>query len=264
MAQALANLDVVFYQSRDLLDKAALLLGREATGLAPDRHFVLARGIPAPPSLPREDIRRRLRQEWGIPETHTLVVSIGRIDRAKGVFELVGAIAGAAAKNPRLSGVLVGANPAFDDTQALERAVAETPGTGRHITILPACPPERVWEYLCAADIFAFTSHHEGMPNSLLEAMAMGIPSVAYAIPPIVEIEAGTGGLLLVPPRDTGALTAALLRLINSPSERAGLGALGKRQVMERFMVRTNSAIALERLASVVAGRNGTGRTTRG
>jgi glycosyltransferase involved in cell wall biosynthesis len=38
--------------------------------------------------------------------------------------------------------------------------------------------------------MFAFTSHHEGMPNSLLEAMAMGVPAIAFAIPPVVELEA--------------------------------------------------------------------------
>jgi glycosyltransferase involved in cell wall biosynthesis len=262
MARALRNLDIVFYQSRDLLDKAALLLGRDTNGLRPERHVVLSRGISPPPPLDRADIRRRLRQEWGIPDSHTLVLSIGRIDRAKGVFELVRAIGEAAARNPRLHGVLVGANPAFDDTRALEQVMAETPEVARHTRILPVCPPERVWEHLCAADIFAFTSHREGMPNSLLEAMAMGVPAVAYAIPPVLEVDAGTGALLLVPPRDAGALAAALVRLMESPAERARLGELGRGQVMARFMVQKNSAIALDRLASVVSERNGKVRTS--
>src|SRR5262245_51606105 len=257
VARALKNLDIVFYQSQELLDKAAHLPGLTADALSPDRHIVLSRGIPSPPELPKDAIRRRLRQEWGIPETHTLVLSIGRIDREKGVFELVQAIGMAITKNPRISLVLVGANPAFDATRALQETLDKTPGIRGHITILPACHPELVWEHLCSADIFAFASHHEGMPNSLLEAMAIGVPSVACAIPPVVEIEAGTGGLLLVPPRDVGAFAEALLRLAEAPSDRARLGALGQSQVMKRFMVRTNSTIAVDRLAHVVAAKNG-------
>ena len=124
----------------------------------------------------------------------------------------------------------------------------------QRIKLLPACDPDKVWEYLCAADIFAFPSHNEGMPNSLLEAMAMGVPSVAFAIPAILELESGTGAVSLVPPLNAALFGQAILRLAASQDERARIGKIGKEQVMERFMVRENMGKACAHLARIVAG----------
>jgi glycosyltransferase involved in cell wall biosynthesis len=256
VARALQNLDVVFYQSQDLLDKAARLLGLDQSMLPAERHLVLPRGIPPPPLLLTADMRQQIRRAWGISEQQVLVLSIGRIYRSKGVFELIDAIALAIAKNPNSTCVLVGATPAFDETNTVQKTLEAMPELRHHITLLPACPPEQVWEYLCAADLFAFTSHAEGMPNSLLEALAMGVPAVAFAIPPVVEIAAGTEGVLLVPPLDVTGLAEALVRLAAAPDERVRRGAIGQNQVLERFMVHKNTAMALDRLTKVVHMKN--------
>ena len=256
VVRALHHLDVVFYQSRELLDRAARLLGVDQSALPAERHLVLPRGIPAPPPLPAADLRQRIRREWGIPEQHVLVLGIGRICRSKGVFELIDAMALASAKNPNITCMLVGATPAFDESSLVHKILEARPDLRRHITLLPACPSEQIWEYLCAADLFAFTSHEEGMPNSLLEALAMGVPAVAFAIPPVVEIAAGTEGVLLVPPREVASLAEALVRLAAAPEERVRRGTIGKNQVLERFMVHKNTAIALERLTQTVHMKN--------
>ena len=148
--------------------------------------------------------------------------------------------------------VLIGSSPAFDETHVVQKYLDARPALRHHINLLPVCPPDQVWEYLCAADIFAFTSHHEGMPNSLLEAMAMQVPALAFAIPPVVELEGATGGIVLVPPFDATMFGEALVRLAAMPDERSRIAAIGKNRVMERFMIRQNMAIALEQLARVV------------
>jgi len=84
----------------------------------------------------------------------------------------------------------------------------------------------------------------------------MGVPAVAFAIPPVVEIAAGTEGVLLVPPRETASLAEALVRLAAAPEERVRRGTIGKNQVLERFMVHKNTAIALERLTQMVYMKN--------
>ena len=111
-----------------------------------------------------------------------------------------------------IASVLVGGKPGFDEERAIELKLASEPELARSIRLLPAVTPERIWELLCAADLFAFPSHREGMPNSLLEAMAMGVPSVAFAIPPVLEIAAGKGAPVIVPLLDSGAFAEALLR----------------------------------------------------
>jgi glycosyltransferase involved in cell wall biosynthesis len=84
----------------------------------------------------------------------------------------------------------------------------------------------------------------------------MGVPAVAFAIPPVVEIAAGAEGVLLVPPQDVTGLAEALVRLAAAPDERAQRGAIGKNQVLERFMMHKNTAIALDRLTDLVHRKN--------
>ena len=165
---------------------------------------------------------------------------------------MLDAIAAVVTENPKITCVVIGSMPAFDETAAVQKKLAQTPGLAEHARLLPACSPDEVWEFLCAADIFAFTSHNEGMPNSLLEAMAVGVPAVAFAIPAVLEIENGSEGLIAVPPFDVTLFSKAILNLASSPDDRIRIGRLGRAQVMDRFMVQKNMAQAFERLSQLV------------
>ncbi len=250
--RAIEHLDVIFYQSHELLEKAASLLCIPLERMPSERHLVLPRGIPMPPVLPKVETRNRLRSGWGITDDKVVVLYIGRILRAKGLSELLEAILLAASQDTRVTCVVVGSQPAFDETAAVQKKLDRTPGLRGRVKFLPACSPDQVWEYLCGADIFAFPSHREGSPNSLLEAMAMGVPAVAFAIPAVAEIEAGTGALLKVPPFDSTLFAQAILRLTASPGERLRIGERGRVQVMDRFMMRKNMAVAFRHLVRVV------------
>jgi teichuronic acid biosynthesis glycosyltransferase TuaC len=257
VARTLRKLDLVFYQSHELLKKAARLLGRVTSEMSHDRHTVLSRGVSLPPCLSRNEVRLRLRAELGITEEQVLVLNVGRVCREKGAVDLIDAISLAASQDPRITCILVGSHPAFDETIAVQNYLDKVPAMKERVRLLPACSQHKVWEYLCAADIFAFPSSYkgEGMPNSILEAMVMGLPSVAFAIPPVLEIEAGAGGLILVPPLDSRRLAEEILRLAASPDERTRLGEKGKQRVLEGFMVQTNMAEAIRRLATTLNGR---------
>src|SRR5262245_7075291 len=253
VARALNCLDLVFYQSQELLDVAATSFfpaPRNDSCLV--RHIVIARGIPQPPRLQKDSIRHRLRQQLGVSETDVLVVSIGRIVRDKGIYELSDAVLRAAEHNPKIRCAIIGSDPGFDETELLLARLSNRPGIDKIITLVPTCDPDKVWHYLCAADIFAFTSYREGMPNSLLEAMSMGVPAVAFSIPPVVEIESNTGALVLVPPFDSKLFSEALLRLAASAAERARIGEAGKREVLNRYMIRKNTNLAFNHLQSLV------------
>jgi len=248
VARAVRNLDLVFYQSEELRRISARLLGVEAADLEPTRHVVLSRGIIEPPRSNWQETRSRVRAQLGFREGQTAVLSLGRISAEKGVFELLAA-ARSLADCPDLRFVLVGATPGFDQSDEARRWIEGDASLRSRVQLLPACPPEDVWQYLAAADVFAFSSHREGMPNSLLEAMAMGLPVVAFAIPAVEEIDGGTGALLQIPPFDAEAFANAIRSLARAPDERKRRGRMARDIVQSRFLGRRNMAVALERIA---------------
>ena len=83
--------------------------------------------------------------------------------------------------------------------------------------------------------ILALPSLHEGLPNSLLEAMAAGLPVVASAVGGVPEqVVPGQTGLL-VPPGDPQALAGALNRLLEDQQQAARMGCAGRARVERDF-----------------------------
>jgi glycosyltransferase involved in cell wall biosynthesis len=244
---ALQRLDLKFYQSAELLERAAVLCGVPQQVLSIERHVVLPRGVEPPPA-PSPETRRSVRARLGVGPDQLLVLFVGRIVKSKGVFELVEAVESARRQYRDIACVLVGAHAGFDDSAELFAYLHRAPELAPHVQVLPACAPEAVWQYLNAADLFAFPSHREGMPNSLLEAMAAGLPALAYAIAPVLEIDHQLGVLKLVPPGDVSELASALVELARSPEMRRRLGARGKARVLSSYRAQASMAEAVRRL----------------
>lgn len=98
--------------------------------------------------------------------------------------------------------------------------------------------------YLASAHVVALPSYREGTPRSLLEGMAMGRPILTTDVPGCREtVQPGRNGIL-VPARDSGALTAGMLELIDQPERLSAMGLESRRIAEERFDVRlVNQAI---------------------
>jgi glycosyltransferase involved in cell wall biosynthesis len=99
---------------------------------------------------------------------------------------------------------------------------------------------------LSQSQIACLPSYREGLPRSLLEAMAAGLPIVSTDVPGCREaVSHGVNGLL-VPARDGAALAAALRTLIDNASLRARFGAAGRQRAEHEF---ASSIIVAETLA---------------
>lgn len=147
------------------------------------------------------------------------IVSVGRLERGKGYLDLIDGFAALAPHAPGWTLRIVGEGR---HRPALEARVAEH-GLGDRIELPGAT--DRVADELAAASVFVSTSRFESFGLVLLEAMAVGLPVVAYAAPrgPRELISDGHDGLL-VPPGRIAELTAALARCVDEVALRDRLG----------------------------------------
>ncbi|MDY0976362.1 glycosyltransferase family 4 protein [Massilia sp. CFBP9012] len=172
------------------------------------------------------------------------ILFLGRLDPAKGVDELLHACAVLAARHPRLRLVLGGSGDlGWVRRRAAELGIAgrvETPGW------LDAAARDA---QLARAWLFCLPSHAEGLPMSVLEAMAAGVPVVATEVGGIPEALAGGERGLLVPARDAAALAGAIGRLLDDGQLHARL-ACAARPAIERHY---SAGVVCARLAALYA-----------
>jgi glycosyltransferase involved in cell wall biosynthesis len=152
---------------------------------------------------------------------------------------------------------LAGDGPLRDE---LEKAARDL-GIGDRVHFLGNV--KQIDVFYSALDVFVLNSHSEGMSNTVLEAMASGLPVVATAVGsnPELVVEGRTG--LLVPPGDVASLADGLARLARLPGQRQAMGAAGRRRAESQYsidrMVRQYETL-YERLA--VRARSSTGPRT--
>jgi len=85
------------------------------------------------------------------------------------------------------------------------------------------------------ATIFAFPSYYEGLPGSLLEAMACQLPIVATEVPGNIELIEHNKNGVLVPPKDSSALFRAIMDLLDEPDKRKNLGKNARVTIENKF-----------------------------
>lgn len=171
-----------------------------------------------------------------------LIVSLGRLGKRKGTFDLIDAMGGLSAPHAKL--VLAG-----DGDHAKARHVAERVGVGNKVTIAGWLSPDERDKLLDQACIFVLPSYAEGLPMALLEAMAHGIPVIATPVGGIPQaIRDGENGLI-VTPGDTTALSDRLELLLGDRALRERLGAAGRQTVQDSFSIDTSlvSLVAIYR-----------------
>lgn len=140
------------------------------------------------------------------------------------------------------------------------KAQAERLGIAGRITFHGAQPQEAVIDTYRRADIFALASRiakngdRDGLPNVIMEAMAMGLPVVATnvsAIPEIVTDETG----VLVPPQSPDALSAAIETLAGDADLRQRMGAAASTRVRQHFSPDPGIATLIARMRQTMGER---------
>ena len=231
--------DQVLAVSSDLA-QGSLCLG------TPSRKILVSHfGVDAAQFRPVMD-KRALRERLGLPIQGPGICNLGRVACQKGVQELLEAFHQVAASHPSAWLLFVGDGPARSALEERSRAL----DLHERVHFAGGCPHDQVPQWLAAADVFAFPSYMEGLPNVLLEAMACGVSIIATDVGGVSEA-VGEDGALFVPPRDIPSLVQALDRLLRSPELREQLASRGLHRVRTQFSWR-QSARALQ---SIYEGR---------
>jgi glycosyltransferase involved in cell wall biosynthesis len=158
------------------------------------------------------------------------ILFLGRLESAKGVFELLAAGARLAPRFAALRLVFGGEG----DAGALRRRAAEL-GIAERIELLGWVGPRARDEQLARASVFCLPSHAEGLPMAMLEAMAAGRAVVASSVGGIPETIVDGGNGLLVPPRDEAALARALAQVLDDEALRARLGGAARATIEQHY-----------------------------
>lgn len=170
-----------------------------------------------------------LRRELGLPLSARLVAVFSRLNRFKGVEYFLDAAAVLAGKVPDVCFLVVGDG---GNKKELEEYACQL-GLAQRIVFTGF--RSDVPDLLSEVAISVLPSLSEGTSNTLLESMAAGVPVIATRVGGNPEvIEDGVSGLL-VPPRDSAALAAAMDRLLEDESLARVLGQAAMRRVSELF-----------------------------
>jgi len=175
----------------------------EHYGVEPDRVVVIPNATDTDRFRPGD--RAALRRELGLPEDRVLLAFSGRFAERKGPLRVLEAIRDL----PEVSGIFLGDGP--DHPKGPQVAVA------RKVS------HDQVPRYLGAADLYVLPTLEEGSPNSVIEAMACGLPIVSSDLPSLRETVTAECALL-VDPMDTEALAAAIRDLVREPERRRAMG----------------------------------------
>jgi sugar transferase (PEP-CTERM/EpsH1 system associated) len=209
---------------------------RDVVGIAPAKLALIPNGIDTARygSNPAARATRPLLHAFAPPGTR-LIGTVGRLDAVKHHAGLIDALHALCARDPdhgrTLRLAIVGEGR---ERPALDRRTREL-GLEDQVRLLG--DRDDVPALLAEFDAFALPSIAEGIPLTVLEAMATGLPVVASRVggvgEAVVDGETGT----LVPPADSAALAAALARYLDDPALARRHGAAGQARARAHFSV---------------------------
>ena len=180
-----------------------------------------------------DENRAELKKEFGIQDSEIVVTMISRIIRSKGVIEYAEAALNVRNQMPHVRFLLIGA----EDDGSIDQLATEELAKLKRSVIWPGARQD-VPAILAISDVFVLPSaYREGIPRVLLEAASMGLPIITTDSPGCNEVVENQANGLLIPPRDSGALTQAVICLVEDQKMRQRYGEISRQQAEQVFNI---------------------------
>ena len=173
-----------------------------------------------------------LRSELGIPGKNCRVVgAVARLFPRKGYEDFFPVAAQVARACPDVRFLIMGDGP----SRAAYEKMTEELGIRDRVIFAGLVSPDRIAEYIALTDVVAHFSLKEGLPRVAVQALAEAKPVVAYPLDGTPEVVLDGKSGFLVPPGNHEAAVQALIRILEHPDERRGLGEYGRSLVRDKF-----------------------------
>ncbi len=179
--------------------------------------------------------RGQLEQELGFSPGRFRICSTGRLVKGKGFTDLLEAFSDfhMSVRNSEL--LIIGGNIDQDIWPYQREFLESVNALGLVRDVVVTGITDRVEDYLAISDLFVLPSYREGMPRALLEAMSMGLPSIATNIRGCREIIIDGQNGYLFEPKDIGKLASLMRMLYQSTDIRERVGASGRETSVTKY-----------------------------
>lgn len=172
-----------------------------------------------------------LRAKLGIPENVKVIATVARLFPLKGYEFVIPAAKRIIEKYPDTHFLLIGDGPMYDE---LQKQLAED-NIAENFHFSGLVSPDKVADHLAQADLLWHLSLREGLPRAVVQALAVGIPAIGFALDgtPEVVINSETG--FVVDAEDINAVVEKTCCIWDDPELAAKMGENGSRKVIEQF-----------------------------
>ncbi len=208
----------------------------ERLGVPKDRIDLVQNGVDSSLFFPRP--RAEARAALGLAADRRWLLYVGRLEKTKGVVDLLAAFGRLAAQHPEVSLALVG-----DGGARAECAALAAPHGDRVVFAGPQ-PLEQVPVWMAACDVLTLPSWNEGTPNVLLEALACGRRVVATAVGGCPDVVSSPALGSLVAARDVAALAGALAAAACASYDPGAVAEAGARGGWDDSAARLHASLA--------------------
>jgi glycosyltransferase involved in cell wall biosynthesis len=192
--------------------------------------FCIFNGINAEPFIGKDDKKMSaLKEAIGLTEVDFVIGTVARLVWFKGLQTLISALPNVLATCQQTRLLIVGDGPLRQELEQQSRQL------GIHERVFFLGEREDVSDLLTLLDVFVLPSVSEGMPITILEAMAAAKPIVATRVGGIPDTVSEGQTALLVEPKDANALAEAIIRLYQNHDLRISMGKAGRELVLSDF-----------------------------
>jgi len=196
----------------------------------PDKYKVVYSGMELEPFLsskPDEELRRKLE----IPENVPIIGSIARLFPLKGYDYLISTAVKVLEKHPNAIFLIVGDGILKDK---LQKQILDF-GISSNFIFAGLIPPSEIYKYISIMDFLVHLSLREGLPRTVVQALASGKPAIGFDLDGTPEVIINNKTGYLIQPKDIDGVANAVIELIEKPELAVRMGKAGKKLVSKKF-----------------------------